>query len=476
MRKLRAIGGLVVLGFAAVSGCGGDKDGGDDGGATAAGTGASGESPSATGGSSGGRGGMSGAGGGAGADAPDTAGAAGSAGVVTAGSGATETSGASGNGGASAAGTDGTGALPAGGANDGGATGDGGDYPLPVDAGQTGFMTWTYNGQPVGFYLPPPTDEPLPIVMFLHGCRNDPVTANWWIIDALNQVEPCAVLLPYRPADESPTCSAWGGTYDDDLRPAMVDALAGLDSVVARYGLDSQRQYLYGESMGAEGVLQLLAHFPTRFAGAVVVAGYTLDQGAEQMAQTPLWLIHGSADTTNLPGSIETIYQSILDVGGTLAKLTLYQGLEHSPAIVAARSEPGLLDWLLAQRHDGTLHTPVSGGEPEGDTTTPATVTIAVTNIDATYEGQSVGIKLLAGTADCLSATDPPAYSGRGTVAAGACAISIPLVPDGAYTACAFVDVDGSTRPTPGDLATQLSLVVAGDTEQTWNAADWVSL
>ena len=93
----------------------------------------------------------------------------------------------------------------------GAATGDGGTYPLPVDAGQTGFLTWTYNGQPVGFYLPPPTDEPLPVVMFLHGCRNDPVTADWWIIAALNQVEPCAVLLPYRPADESPTCSAWGG-------------------------------------------------------------------------------------------------------------------------------------------------------------------------------------------------------------------------------------------------------------------------
>lgn len=360
------------------------------------------------------------------------------------------------------------------------ATGDGGTEPLPVDAGQTGFLTWTYNGQPVGFYLPPPTGKPLPIVMFLHGCKNNPVTANWWIIAALNRVEPCAVLLPYRPADESPTCSAWGGTYDDGLRPAMVDALAGLDSVVARYGLDSQRQYLYGESMGAEGVLQLLVQFPTRFAGAVVVAGYTLDKGAEQMAQTPLWLLHGSADTTNLPGTIETIYQSILNAGGTLVKLTLYPGLEHSPAIVKARSEPGLLDWLLAQRHDGILRTPVdagvSGGEPDGGTTTLATVTIAVTDFDAAYEGKPVAIKLLAGAADCMQATDPPPYSGQGTVAAGACAISIPLVPDGVYTACAFVDVDGSSRPSPGDSATQLSLVVSGDTKQTWSAADWVSL
>jgi len=35
---------------------------------------------------------------------------------------------------------------------------------------------------------------------------------------------------------------------------------------------DSKRQYLYGESMGAEGILELLAQFPDRFAGAVAVA------------------------------------------------------------------------------------------------------------------------------------------------------------------------------------------------------------
>jgi predicted esterase len=357
---------------------------------------------------------------------------------------------------------------------------DGGPYPLPVDAGQTGFLTWTYNGQPVGFYLPPPTGKPLPVVMFLHGCGNNPVNANWWIIAALNKVEPCAVLLPFRPADESPSCSAWGGTYDDDLRPAMVDALAGLDSVIAQYGLDSKRQYLYGESMGAEGVLKLLVQFPTRFAGAVVVGGYTLDKGAEQMAQTALWLIHGAADTINLPASIETIYQSILGVGGTLVKLTEYQGMEHSPAIVKARSEPGLLDWLLAQRHDGIMRSPVvppvSGDEPDGGATATATVNIEVTDIDAAYAGKSCAVALLAGAADCRSFVDTQAPSGEGKVAAGACTISIPLVEKGVYTACALVDADGNLQLSPGDLATQVSLVVAGDTKEAWSASNWIKI
>jgi predicted esterase len=356
---------------------------------------------------------------------------------------------------------------------------DGGIYPLPLDAGQTGFLTWTYNGQPVGFYLPPPTDKPLPIVMFLHGCGNNPVTPSWWIIDALNKVEPCAVLLPFRPKDESPTCSAWGGTYDDDLRPAMVDALAGLDSVTAQFGLDSKRQYLYGESMGGEGVLKLLVEFPTRFAGAIVAAGYTLDKGAEQMAQTPLWLIHGTADSIAPLENIQTIYQSILNAGGTLVKLTLYEGMEHSPAIVKARSEPGLLDWLLAQRHDGILRnpvvTPVDGGALDGGAT--AIVTFEVTDIDPAYEGKPVSIALLPGEADCQSwVSGEFAGSGEGTVTAGACEVSIQSVPEGVYTACAFVDADGNFQPSPGDLAGQLLLSVSGDTQEPWSASDWIAI
>ncbi|HEX2958745.1 MAG TPA: hypothetical protein VHO70_18060, partial [Chitinispirillaceae bacterium] len=38
------------------------------------------------------------------------------------------------------------------------------------------FITWTYKETPMGLYLPKQTDKPLPVVMFLHGCHNDPVS------------------------------------------------------------------------------------------------------------------------------------------------------------------------------------------------------------------------------------------------------------------------------------------------------------
>lgn len=226
------------------------------------------------------------------------------------------------------------------------------DATSPADGTQeTGFLTWTYDGTPMGLYLPAPTGKPLPVVMYLHGCHNDPVYSDFWLISALNALEPCAVFLPTAPPLDD-MCADWGGTYDAALRPAMIDALAELDRLIQQYGFDSKRQYLYGESMGGEGVYRLLVDFPARFAGAVAVAGYTLDTGASQMAQTPLWIFHGSEDTINPVDNDRAIYQSILAAGGTKVKYTEYPGLDHVPAIEQARGEPGLLEWLLAQRRN----------------------------------------------------------------------------------------------------------------------------
>ena len=237
----------------------------------------------------------------------------------------------------------------------GGATGGSqgaGDASLPDGGPQTGFITWTYNDTPMGLYVPAPTGRPLPVVMYLHGCHNDPVYSEYWLIPAVNALEPCAVFLPTAPPLDD-VCADWGGTYDaSGLRPAMINALAELDRLIGQYGFDTKRQYLYGESMGAEGVYKLLVQFPTRFAGAVAAAGYTLDTGASQMAQTPLWIFHGSDNSINPVENDRAIYQSILDAGGSQVKYTEYPGLDHVPGIEQARMEPGLFQWLLVQRRN----------------------------------------------------------------------------------------------------------------------------
>lgn len=55
------------------------------------------------------------------------------------------------------------------------------------------FVAFTYKETPMGLYVPNETGKNLPIVMFLHGCNNNPVYSTHWIISTLNAIEPCAV-------------------------------------------------------------------------------------------------------------------------------------------------------------------------------------------------------------------------------------------------------------------------------------------
>jgi len=228
------------------------------------------------------------------------------------------------------------------------------------------FITWTYKETPMGLYLPQQKNTPLPVVMFLHGCHNNPVSSSHWIISALNAVEPCAVFLPTAPETENSqySCADWGGTYDSDLRPQMINALHELDSLTGHYGFDTTRRYVYGESMGGEGVYRLLMDFPQRFAGAVSAAGYTPDKGAEAMAKTPLWIVIGSEDEMSPVEESRTIYNSILGAGGSMVKYTEYPDLSHVGGIEKAREDPEILKWLLAQkRSTGIIRHSGSRGE-----------------------------------------------------------------------------------------------------------------
>jgi hypothetical protein len=115
----------------------------------------------------------------------------------------------------------------------------------------------------------------------------------------------------------------------------------------------------------------------------------------------------------------------------------------------------------------------VTGGEPDGGTGGAATVTLEVTDIDAAYQGKLVSLGLFAGAVDCTSVAGAPAYAGSGAVDKGRSELSIPLVPNGVYTACAFVDADGNAVPSHGDLVGQLSLAVSGAAKETWSAKAW---
>ncbi len=224
------------------------------------------------------------------------------------------------------------------------------------------FVTWNYGDTTMGLYVPASNGKKLPVVMFLHGCNNDPVSPELWIIKALNDIEPCAVFIPTAPPDlhtEYP-CADWGGTYDGSLRANMKKALYAFDSLINVYGFDTSRVYLYGESMGAEGVYRLLQDFPARFAGSVVSSGYTVNKSADKMAKTPLWIFHSKTDEVIEVDNAQIIFESIKRAGGTMVHYTEYEDLSHSASIQKTRTEDSLLVWLFKQaRLNSNIQEPI---------------------------------------------------------------------------------------------------------------------
>lgn len=228
-----------------------------------------------------------------------------------------------------------------------------------VDGSREAFLTWTTAAQDYALYIPPnPSRKPLPVVMFLHGAGNNPgpTYRSFWIVDALNAIEPCAVYLPHHPYNEADQGAGWGGTYDSGIRGSLKEALSELDAKIAECGLDPDRQYAYGESMGGEGLYQVAAKLPGRFAGLMPVAGYTEIKNVDAMARTPIWMIYSAGDNDwNVANSSRAIYKAIVAAGGSRVKFTEYEsggaGMSaHMYAINAARGDPAPLKWLLSQR------------------------------------------------------------------------------------------------------------------------------
>lgn len=146
------------------------------------------------------------------------------------------------------------------------------------------------------------------------------------------------------------SCADWGGTYDAAIRPQLQNALHEFDSLIRVHGFDTTRQYLYGESMGGEGVYRLLVDFPERFTGAVSVGGYTKNTGAAQMAQTPFWILIGVEDEYSPIDETRAIHEAIVAAGGTQVKYTEFPGLGHVAAIEQVRTDSSVVGWLLRQR------------------------------------------------------------------------------------------------------------------------------
>ena len=236
---------------------------------------------------------------------------------------------------------------------------------------ETGFLdrNVVLDGAEYGYqvYVPRQYDPSTawPVILFLHGGGEGGT-------DGLIQTEvglggairrnverfPAVTVFPQAPPEG--TCQGLAADI----------AMAALDDAMAEFSTDSSRVYLTGLSMGGNGSWYLSVREPDRFAAMVVVCGFITGRDsprgsryasiapdsaedpfaavAQQIADLPVWIFHGDADTV-VPVEESRGMAAALDAIGADVQYTELPGVGHNAWDPAYRSED-LAAWLFEQR------------------------------------------------------------------------------------------------------------------------------
>jgi predicted peptidase len=211
------------------------------------------------------------------------------------------------------------------------------------------YAEYTYGKLEYGLFVPDNYDPSklYPLVMFLHGWGNN-YTVYLDFYNEENQLKnPCFVYTPKTSTDWGDWSGwSWEGSDFSSLSIPTQTAVYVLDSLISTYSIDTNRLYVYGISMGGEGVFDLLHKMPNKFAAGISICGGGFAHWANNISYTPLWMFHGSADEINPPDLTERVYNKLLEIGATKMRYTNYQSFGHS-IWDKAQSEPSFYDWMF---------------------------------------------------------------------------------------------------------------------------------
>jgi predicted peptidase len=160
-----------------------------------------------------------------------------------------------------------------------------------------------------------------------------------------------------------PQCPA-GRSWTQPEMQAL--AMAALEITIKSFQGDRQRIYLTGLSMGGYGTWALASQHPGKFAalapvcpgvkalaaypeiGAISDAPDPYAAIAAKIGKTPVWIFHGTNDTTISVDESRRMSAAIKSNGGSV-RYTEYEGVGHN-AWDKAYAEPEFFTWLFAQK------------------------------------------------------------------------------------------------------------------------------
>lgn len=156
--------------------------------------------------------------------------------------------------------------------------------------------------------------------------------ANYIVASSL----PTVFIVPQCPANKS-----WGGQMN-----MVVKAL--IDYTIRADGIDTDRIYIFGGSMGGTAIWGLLSTYPSLFTAAMSVAGNPSKAEASNVAKTPIYSVMGTADEI-MDASLVSEFVDSLNMLGGEAKLDIENGWTHEMTCVQSYTTERL-DWMFGHK------------------------------------------------------------------------------------------------------------------------------
>jgi len=205
-------------------------------------------------------------------------------------------------------------------------------------------------------YVPQSTssDQPIPLLMFLHGFSGNGS-------DGINHIHECLGPVIWEQRDEFPfivlfpQCPEGSTWLANDVAGGL--AMELLEKTEAEYGTDPDRVFLTGVSSGADGTWSIATQYPNRFAAVIPISGTGPgDAAAELLADSnlPIWNFYVHGDKERLVESNREMQKSMLQHGASPFSTELDGTLSEQwwthDAWSYAYGSRATFAWLLNQR------------------------------------------------------------------------------------------------------------------------------
>ncbi len=192
--------------------------------------------------------------------------------------------------------------------------------------------------------------QKVPLILFLHGAgeRGDDNQAQLIygvnpIIDySLRTRQPVILIAPQCPEE------IWWAARDGGVGRPLHLALELVEQSLNTLPIDKDRVYITGLSMGGYGTWSAITAQPKLFAAAIPICGGGRPQEAPKIAEVPLWVFHGAADSVVPVVRSQEMVTALLAAGGW-PRYTEYPGVDHDSWTQTYNNDE-VLEWFLAQR------------------------------------------------------------------------------------------------------------------------------